>query len=172
MAHRIGAQFYRPTRFLTVPIVSFFWFLIASISLGLFALGQGRAELARACGGSADAGWLLCKYFVVLTVFVSLGFTVCFTLKEIPAIAKRRPNAYLSLVGIPVAVTALSALTIPLFAGTAFFLRELLGEMGIIFGAALGVGLADYLYDKREAADSSDTAVGIDSAIHRNESIR
>lgn len=143
-----GRHFERPRRFLMISLVGTVGFFLSAVIAFGFAQTQGRGVLEEILGPTKTV-ILLSKYFVTLMFLVSVGFITCFVAKEIPAVRRRLPSPLFSIVTMPTVVTVLAALTIPFFMNTELKIKELTGELLLIFIAVLGSGIADYLLDLR-----------------------
>ena len=86
----------------------------------------------------------------LLALLVTTGLMIHFVVRELPLISRRLPSRLYSMVAMPILVTALAAITIPTFyAPNAFKMRELFGQIIIVFGASVGAGVAEFILDRR-----------------------
>ena len=144
LAHLYGRQFERPRRFLVIAALSVLAFVVATTGIGAFASAQGRAELAEAMRSPEAAGELLAEYFVVLSLLWSPVMALHFMAKEVPTLRRLTSSPVPAIMTFPIVVTAVSALSIPLFEGSGLLRHEVIGELGIVFGSGVGLGVADY----------------------------
>ena len=156
LGHFLGKQFERPRRFWVIFLAGLAGCFLSTLAIWMFAQSQGIGALAEACGGPANAVNLLSRYFITLSVLCSIGILTYFLTKEIAAVKLRLPWALFSFAALPVFLTMLCALTVPLFIHTSFTITELVGELGIVLGTAFGIGIADYLLDRRNLRRSVD----------------
>lgn len=148
IAHLFGRQFERPKRFLMIVLAGMVSLSLSTLGIWAFAQSQGRGALVELLGPE-NTVVLLSSYLSTLSVLVSIGLIACILAKELPVVTQRLPSGLFSFLTIPMVVTALGALTIPLFSNTELTLRELRGEMMIVSAGALGFGFADYIRDLR-----------------------
>lgn len=151
VAYFVGKQFERPRRYLMILLLGVVAAGLSAVIIAGFMMSQGRADLAVACGTPSAAAFLLVRYFTALSLLASSGFTLYYILKEFPIIKRVIPSKLITVFLMPIFTVLLATPTILLFANTPFYMKELIGEMSVVYGAALGFGFADYLYDTRKA---------------------
>ncbi len=153
-AAAVARQFHRPKRYLMLAATSGVAALLCTLGIMAFALSQAKGELAATAtiAGTINLTYAMVSYFGFLSVLVSFAFFTYFLCKELPWFSRRLPMPFLSLIALPLWLTVVCALSVPVFWHSVFLPRELIGELGLAGAAGFGVGLADWLYDRQRLA--------------------